>query len=213
MSIITLVIVAATCVLSFVSFSNQKLTEELIFYPPAISDRNQWYRFFTCGFIHADIPHLFFNMYSFYMFGDNIENMFEQLFGSKGKIIYLLLYVSSLFICLVPTYINHRHDYLYRSLGASGAVSAIVFAFIFLDPTAGIGLIFIPIHAPAFLFGIIYLVISAILAQRGQSHINHSAHLWGALYGIVFLIITTHFLSDYNVIDSFVIQVRAYLKM
>ena len=134
---ITLAIVALTCVISFTAFSNEKVINDLIFYPPAISNNNQWYRFVTCGFIHADIMHLAFNMYSFYLFGDMVERAFEAIFGGTGKVLYLILYIAALAICLVPTYLQHKDNYHYRSLGASGAVSAVIFVGIFLNPTMG----------------------------------------------------------------------------
>lgn len=185
---------------------------DLIFYPPAITHQNQWYRFITCGLIHADIAHLGFNMYSFYMFGDYIESTFTEIFGAKGKVLFIVLYVSSLFICLLPTYFNNKENYYYKSLGASGAVSAIVFAFIFLDPTQKIGLMFIPIHFPAFIFGAVYLAITAYLSKKGGSHINHSAHFWGAIYGIVFLIVTCQFLSDARPLENFILQIKYFLE-
>ena len=212
---ITIIIVAATCILSFIGFSNERLIDDLIFYPPAITNRNQWYRFITCGFIHADMMHLAFNMYSFYLFGQIIENTFTDdiLFGEKGKFVFLILYLSSLVVCLLPTYFNNKNNYHYRSLGASGAVSAIVFGFIFLSPLERIGLIFIPfLHAPAFIFGIVYLFISAYLSKRGSSNINHSAHFWGAIYGIVFLIVVCQFMSSFRPVDNFIHQIQAYFK-
>ncbi len=208
----TIAIIAVTCVISFISFSNERLMDDLIFYPPAITHRNQWYRFITCGFIHANIPHLAFNMYSFYMFGEVIEKWFsaDPFFGEKGQLVFVILYISSLIVCLLPTYLNNKENYHYKSLGASGAVSAIVFAFIFLAPTQSIGLIFIPVKAPAFIFGVIYLAVSAFLAKRGNSHINHSAHFWGAVFGIVFLIITCQFLTQFRPVDHFIEEVKAY---
>lgn len=208
---ITVVIIAITCIVSFMAFSNQKLMDDLIFYPPAITNQKQWYRFFTCGFIHADIPHLAFNMYSYYMFGEAIEEAFEVLFGIVlGKILYLFLYLSSLAVCLLPTYLRNKTNYYYKSLGASGAVSAIVFAFIFLQPLAGISLIFIPIPGgfPAFVFGFVYLGITYYLDKRGNSSINHSAHFWGALYGILFLIVACLLLSHFNPVTNFWMQVQ-----
>lgn len=184
--------------------------DDLIFYPPAISEQNQWYRFVTCGFIHADIAHLFFNMFALYMFGDYIEKAFLQIFGDRGELLYIVLYITSLFACLLPTYMQHKDNYYYRSLGASGAVSAVVFAFMFLFPTQGIGLFFIPVFIPGFIFGPIYLIISSVLAKRGGSHINHSAHFWGAVYGVVFLIVTSYALSDFNLVQNFIAEVRGY---
>ena len=209
---ITIGIILLTCIISFTAFSNEKVMNDLIFYPPAITHHNQWYRFITCGFLHADIAHLGFNMYSFYMFGDFIEDAFTKIYGDKGKALYLTLYVSSLVVCLLPTYFSNKENYHYKSLGASGAVSAIVFAFIFLAPTQKIGLMFIPIHFPAVLFGVAYLGISAYLDRKGGSNINHSAHFWGAVYGIVFLIITSQFLSDFRPLENFVNQIKTYFN-
>ncbi|MEI6266003.1 MAG: rhomboid family intramembrane serine protease [Sphingobacteriia bacterium] len=209
---ITLSIVLLTAVISFTAFSNEKVMDDLIFYPPAITNRNQWYRFITCGFIHADIMHLAFNMYSFYLFGDMVEKAFSILFGESGKIIYIILYVSALIVSVLPTYMNHQNDYHYRSLGASGAVSAIIFAGIFLYPTLGMGIFPIPFHIPGFVFGPLFLGISYYLANKGQGNINHSAHIWGAIYGIVFLIITSTFLSKINLIENFYNEVINYLR-
>lgn len=204
---LTVIIIAITCVVSFIGFSNQNLIDETIFYPPAITHRKQWYRFITCGFIHADIPHLAFNMYSFYMFGQAIEDVFSELYGGAGKFMFMLLYLSSLVVCLLPTYSKNKDNYHYKSLGASGAVSAIVFAFIFLAPLQGVGLILIPVYAPAFIFGIIYLGITYYLAKRGTSNINHSAHFWGSIYGIGFLIVTCALFSDFHPLSNFAEQV------
>ncbi|WP_026763644.1 rhomboid family intramembrane serine protease [Sediminibacterium salmoneum] len=208
---ITLSIILLTSVISFTGFSNQKVLDDLIFYPPAITNRNQWYRFVTSGLIHADIMHLLFNMYSFYLFGDLVERTFVQIFGESGKIIYLLLYIISLIVCLLPTYFNNQNNYHYRSLGASGAVSAVIFAGIFLYPTMGMGIFPIPFHIPGFVFGPLYLILSAYLAKKGQGNINHSAHIWGAIFGIVFLIITTSFLSKFNALENFVNAIKLYI--
>ncbi len=209
---ITIAIILLTCIISFTAFSNEKVMDDLIFYPPSITHHNQWYRFITCGLIHADIAHLGFNMYSFYMFGEIIEQFFSKIYGEKGKIIFLILYISALIVCLLPTYFANRENYNYRSLGASGAVSAIVFAFIFLAPTQGISLMFIPIHFPAFIFGIVYLAVSAYFAKKGGSHINHSAHFWGAVYGVIFLIVTCQFLSGFRPIDNFILEIKSYFS-
>jgi membrane associated rhomboid family serine protease len=209
---ITISIVLLTAVISFTAFSNEKVMDDLIFYPPSITNQNQWYRFITCGLIHADIMHLVFNMYSFYLFGDIVEKAFGFIFGEVGKILYVLLYVSALIVSILPTYFNHQNDYRYRSLGASGAVSAIIFAGIFLYPTLGMGIFPIPFHIPGFVFGPLYLGISYYLANKGQGNINHSAHIWGAIYGIVFLIITSSFLSKMNVFENFYNEVFNYLQ-
>lgn len=198
---VTIAIIVVTCLVSYFAFSNQKLMDNLIFYPPAITNQNQWYRFFTCGFIHADIPHLAFNMYSFYMFGDAIEHWFTMYLPTYGKLLYLVFYLLGLFFCLLPTYFKHKNNYAYKSLGASGAVSSIVFAFILLAPTASLNLIIIPgLDFPAYAFGAIYLIISAYLAKKGNSYINHAAHFWGAIFGIMFIGLITKFSAFTNLI-------------
>lgn len=210
---ITIAIVALTCIISFTAFSNEKITEDLIFYPPAITYKNQWYRFITCGFIHADIMHLAFNMYSFYLFGEMVESAFVSIFGDKGKPLYLILYITSLVICLLPTYIQHKDNYHYRSLGASGAVSAVIFVGIFLNPTMLMGIFPIPVNIPGFIFGPIYLALSAYLAKKGHGNINHSAHIWGAIFGILFLVVSCQFLSDYRPVSVFTTDILSYLKI
>lgn len=187
--------------------------DKLIFYPPAVTKHNEYYRFLSCGFIHADIPHLIFNMYALYLFGeganhDGVEHWFLRLFGNMGNTLYVLMYILALVVCLIPTFYRHKDNYYYKSLGASGAVSAIVFAYIFLEPLRGVGLIFIPVFIPGFLFGIIYLVISYLLGRNGRGHINHSAHIWGALFGIVFLIVCSKLYSTYPVLDNFIDAVK-----
>jgi membrane associated rhomboid family serine protease len=207
---LTIIIIILTAVISFIAFSNQKLVNDLIFYVKPIRDKNEWFRFVSCGFIHADIGHLAFNMISLYMFGELVEDQFAIFFGSSNKLIYIIFYITALIICLIPTYIKNRNNDYYRSLGASGAVSAIVFAGIFLYPTAKIGIFIIPPIIPGFIFAPIYLFISAMLSKKGGNNINHSAHIWGALYGVVFLIVTTISLSHVDVIASFTEQVKGW---
>lgn len=214
---ITLAIIVITCVISIGGFYNQKIKNDLIFYPPAITERNQWYRFFTCGLIHADVPHLFFNMYSLYLFGDGtnhdgVESEFTAIFGTQGKLLYIIMYVTALAACLLPTYFKHKDNAYYSSLGASGAIAAVVFAFIFLNPTMRMFLIFLPIPLPAFIFGILYLAVTTYLARRGNSGINHSAHLWGSLYGFFFLLIAGFTIAHENLAGDFVDQVTAYFQ-
>lgn len=210
---ITLIIIIMTCIISFTAFNNGKVLDDLIFYPPAVTERKQYYRFFTCGFIHANIPHLLFNMYSFWIFGEYVEVRFMSIFGPNGKWLYLLMYISALFFCLLPTYLKNKNNYEYRSLGASGAVSAVIFAFIFLDPLQKLGLILLPrdFMIPGFIFGAIYLIISSYMDKRGGGNINHSAHIWGALYGIAFLIAAGFIFIQKNLALDFWEDVKLYI--
>ena len=204
---ITVIIIIVTGVVSFMAFTNQKLLDQFIFYPPSVR-RGQWYRFFSCGLIHADWGHLLFNMIALYMFGELVEKQFVAIFGAYGKLIYLLMYILALAASVIPTYINNKDNYHYRSLGASGAVSAVIFAGILFFPLIGIGLFFIPVYLAGFLFGIIYLLVSGWLDKRGGGNINHSAHLFGALFGVGFTIIACKAFADYPVLGEFIDQIQ-----
>ncbi|MEO6683041.1 MAG: rhomboid family intramembrane serine protease [Ginsengibacter sp.] len=205
---LTIILIAATVLVSILGFTNAKTREELIFSPALIYQENQYYRFVSYGFLHADIMHLIFNMYAFYLFGEATEYYFNEIFGQFGATFYLLLYFLSLIVCVIPDFSKFKNNPNYRSLGASGAVSAVVFAYIMFNPLQGIGLLFIPIFIPGFLFGILFLVISYFLGKKGASVVNHSAHIWGAIFGIIFIIIATEFFSDYPLLDNFINSVK-----
>jgi membrane associated rhomboid family serine protease len=207
---ITLIIAIITTIVSITAFSNQKVMDDLVFSPTDVTNRKQWYRFLSCALIHADFGHLIFNMLSFYSFGEFVEGTFRYLFGSLGPALYVALYVISQVICLLPTYLKHKNDYHYRSLGASGAVSAVIFAGIFLSPMQRIGIFFIPIGIPGFIFGFIYLGITAYLDRKGAGGINHSAHLFGSLAGIALLIIFGYTFSSYDLLQNFFAQIRGF---
>jgi membrane associated rhomboid family serine protease len=139
-----------------------------------------------------------------------VENYFSQIFGSMGSVLYIVLYLVSQVVCLVPTYIKHKDDYAYRSLGASGAVSAVVFAGIFLSPLTKLSFFLIPIGIPAFIVGIIFLAISFYFSKKGGGgNFNHSAHLWGAIAGIVLLLIFCY-AYRFDVAGNFIYQVRGF---
>jgi membrane associated rhomboid family serine protease len=206
---ITLIIVIITAIVSISGFSNQKVIDDLIFYPPAITRHKQWYRFFTCGLIHADVAHLAFNMISLYLFGEFVEKAFLSVYGGQGKLIYLIMYVLALFVCLLPTFAKHRNDYYYRSLGASGAVSAVIFAGLLLEPRNRVGFFFIPPIIPGYVFGPLYLILSTWLEKRGGDNVNHSAHIWGALFGIAFVVVLAYILkTDYQPLEQFYLKVK-----
>ena len=134
---ITTIIIVLTSIISFLAFNNARLMNALIFWPPAVSMRHQYYRFVTCGFIHADIMHLAFNMFTLYFFGKALELYYMGDLGLEPYY-YVILYFAALIVANIPSYLKHRDDYAYRSLGASGAVCAVLFAFILLRPWAPI---------------------------------------------------------------------------
>ena len=176
----TLLLIAATVLVSWLAFNNARLLERLILWPPAIERRRQYDRQLTHGFIHADLQHLLFNMITLYFFGRLVEQVFVPRGGLLG---FLLFYLSAIVVAILPTYLKHRHDAGYRSLGASGAVSAVLFAFILMQPWSMIYVFFLPL--PAILYAVMYIGYSIWMDRRGGDNINHSAHLWGAAYGVI----------------------------
>lgn len=209
---ITLIIIIITAIVSFTAFSSEKVMNDLIFYPPAVSRNGQFYRFFTCGFIHADFAHIIFNMLALYLFGRIVEDMFIEIFGNGGKLLYLGMYLIALPVSILPTYFRNRDNHHYRSLGASGAVSAVVFAGLMIAPYMKVGFFFIPPVIPGFVFGPLYLLISAYLDKKGGDNINHSAHIWGALFGVAFLIAAGALSGKYNAIQQFVRGIEFYFN-
>ncbi len=153
--------------------------------------RNLWYRFITSGFIHADYGHLIFNCLSLYFFSSNLLIAFnsDYLFGSYGDLVFIGLFLLGVVISDIPSYIKFKNDPYYTSLGASGGVSSIIFASIFIFPTSKISLLFIPIGIPAFIFGILYLIYCYHMAEKSNDRINHSAHFIGSLFGILFMVL------------------------
>lgn len=205
---ITIILIIITVIISIAGYRSEKIMDDLIFYPPAITNHKQYYRFITCGFLHADIGHLFFNMYAFYLFGEGVEQIFTAIFGNAGKLLFVIMYLLALIVCLIPSYLRNKNNPNYRSLGASGAVSAVAFAYILFNPLQGVGLIFIPVFIPGFLFGIIYLIVSYLLDRKGGGRINHSAHIWGAIFGVLFFTIASNVFANYPILNHFIESVK-----
>ena len=153
--------------------------------PYSIDRKQQYYRFVTSGFIHKDHIHLLWNMLSFYFFGTAIERQFYNLFGAAGSVYFIALYLLAVVVSDVPTYFKHRANPGYNSLGASGGVSAIIFAFIIFEPLAEICLYF-ALCMPGFILGALYIIFSWYQGRKSNDNINHEAHLYGALFGFVF---------------------------
>jgi len=221
---VTLLIIIATFITSLAALNNQAIMDKLIFYPTAVSQRKEWYRFFSCGLIHLHIPHLVFNMYALYLFGtghnyvgadglmhnSGVESFFVEVFGKIGHLLYLIMYAGAVGVSLLPTYSRNRNNYYYSSLGASGGVSAVVFARIVLEPVNGIGLIIIPVFIAGFLFGILYLVISYQLDKSRNKSVNHSAHIWGSLFGAVFIIAVCELTGKYPLLSEFINHIKNF---
>ena len=152
--------------------------------PPAIDRKHQYDRLLTHGFIHADWQHLLFNMITLFFFGRFAEQVISAMIGPVG---FVLFYLSAIVIAILPTYLRHRHDARYRSLGASGAVSAVLFAFILVQPWSLIFVFFLPV--PAILYGVFFVGYSIWMDRQGGDNTNHNAHLSGAIYGVLFMLL------------------------
>jgi membrane associated rhomboid family serine protease len=193
---ITLIIIAITAVVSFMAFNNARLMNDLILWPPAITRNREYHRLVTYGVVHADFGHLLFNMITLFFFGRVMEGFFAARLGTMG---FALFYIVGLVVSILPTYLSNRNNPNYRSLGASGAVSAVLFSYILLAPWSRIVVFVLPM--PAIIYAVLYVVYSIYMDRRGQGNVNHSAHLWGAAYGVSFTLLVrpevlSHFLSE-----------------
>jgi len=220
---ITLLLIITTVIISYISFNNSSLKETLIFSPYQYINNKKWwlvvshgfihadylhlfFNMYVFGFIHADYLHLFFNMYVLYAFGFNVENQFNEL-NALGYLYFLILYLGAMIFATLPSIIKHRNNNSYRSLGASGAVSAVVFVFIILAPTAQMGLIILPgLYIPAFIFGLLYFIAENYMIKKGGSNIAHDAHIAGAIFGILFV-----GFFDYKLYINFIESIVNYL--
>ena len=181
---LTLILIGLTVLVSWQAFEKPRLLDRLILWPPAIDRHKQYDRLLTHGFIHADWSHLLFNMITLYFFGSLVERWLVPMIGHVG---FVLFYLSAIVIAILPTYARHRHDARYRSLGASGAVSAVLFTYILLQPWSLILVFFLPV--PAIVYAVLYIGYSVWMDKHGQDNVNHSAHLWGAGYGVMFALL------------------------
>lgn len=159
-----------------------------IFNPYTIKRNNEYQRFITSGFIHSNWMHLIFNMLMLYMFGGYVETLFRQVYGELGIVFYLLLYIIGIVVSDIPTYIRHKNHPHYNSLGASGGVSSILFSFIMFMPIEKLCLYGL-LCLPGIIWGALYLAYSYYMSKKGGDNINHDAHLYGAVFGIIFTII------------------------
>ncbi len=182
-------IIVFTVLVSYQGFSNYALIDRLKHSPARESNGKEYYRILTSGFVHADWTHLIINMYVLYAFGGFIENYIIGEFGVlQGRIIFSVFYLLNIILANIPTTIKHKNNPGFSSIGASGAVSGIIFVFILLKPWAMLLLFFI-IPVPAIIAGIGYLVYSSWAAKKGQGRLDHSAHFAGAVAGMLMIIL------------------------
>jgi membrane associated rhomboid family serine protease len=185
---VTICIIILSVAASFYAWSNQTVFANWLFVPAYIKRYKQYWRFLTSGFIHADYYHLFFNMLSFYYAGESLEGFFKSNFGyEKGILFYLGLYLGGIIVADLPTYFKNQNNSQYPgSLGASGAVSAVLFAIMLFNPWAEVR-VFFAIPMPFIVFAALYVAFSIYMSKRNLDNVNHDAHLYGALYGVVYM--------------------------
>ncbi len=186
---LTLIIVILTSLISYNCFQDRQRFGNLLHSPYQEKRSNQYYRLLTSGFLHGSMGHLLINMYVLFIFGEVIENYFLSIFGEMlGRLYFLLLYILTIIAANIPTFLIHKDNAHFSSVGASGAVSGLIFVFILFLPWHML-LLFFVIPCPAIIAGILYLVYSSWAAKKGTDRIDHVAHFAGAVFGFLFTIV------------------------
>ena len=188
----TILLIVITSLISVISFNRRELFDKLQLNPYAVYHKKEWYRIISHGFLHADWVHLFINMFVLFSFGSSVENIFKQLAASgvikSPTLSYVLLYFISMIFATLTTIKKQKDNHWYNSVGASGAVSAVVFTSIFFQPLAKL-YFYAVIPIPGIVFGVLYLAYSHYMSKRGGDNINHDAHFIGAVFGFLFPLI------------------------
>jgi len=192
-------ILIVTIATSFYAWNRQDIYQKWIMNPYQVKHHKQYWRFITSGFVHINYTHLFFNMFALFFFGQHVA----YYFGIMGNQILVILYLLGIVISDIPTYLKYKDVPNYNSLGASGGVAAVLFSSIMFEPLNPIRIMFIPIDIPGFVLGTLYLVYSYYQGKRMSDNINHDAHLFGAIFGLVFTVLLRP-----GVIVSFVQQIK-----
>ena len=197
----TLIIIIVTLIITVIAFYSEEVMSKMMLNPYQVYHKKEWYRMITHGFLHADWTHLIINMIVLYSFGSNVESWFRELkmagYINSMAITYSLLYFGGIIISSMITLFRHRNNRWYNSVGASGAVSAIIFTSIFFNPLDKL-YFFAVIPIPGIVFAILYLVYSSYMSRRNRDNINHDAHFLGAVYGFAF-----PFLIDIDLLSHF----------
>ena len=197
-----LIILVVTVIVSYQANNRPSLKEQLLYHPYRVKAFKEWYRIVTHAFVHADFTHLALNAFVLFQFGARLEGLMQQTLGAA---FFPMLYFGGIAFAAIPGMIRHHDNPSYRSLGASGAVSAVLISYILHFPTAELLLFFI-VPLPAFIVGILFFVYEHQMDMRSRGNIAHDAHLWGGLYGLLFTVATTP-----QVVPAFVAALSAYL--
>ena len=179
-----LIIIGVTCLISWIGFKDRAFLDRWLLNPYNARRKQHYLPYLTYGFVHADFTHLLFNMFTLFFFGQVMEQFFKPYFGGFG---YYIFYLGGIIISILPSALPNHSNPRYSTLGASGAVSAVLFAYILMQPWSLIYIYFIPV--PAILYAVFYIAYSIYLDKKGGDNVNHSAHLWGAAYGVAFTVL------------------------
>ncbi len=202
---ITFIIIIITVIISIAGFIDRNFLAKSQLNPFLVFQNKQYYRLFTHALVHADYLHLFVNMYVLYSFGKYSELFFQEFLSPvKGVFYFITLYIGGILFSSLPSIKKHKNNIHYNAVGASGAVSAILFSSIIFSPLSSLRIMFIPIDIPAIVFGVIYLIYEAYMDKKASDHIAHDAHFWGAAFGILFTLlakkeILLHFLQQLGI--------------
>lgn len=187
---ITLILIILIAAASILAWQKPEYMNKWIMNPYMVLQKKEYYRLLTSGFIHANYFHLAINLFVLYSFGNLLEALLARRMGGSGNILYLALFILALVISDLPSLFKNKNNHYYNSLGASGAVSAVIFACILMEPMLPVGLILFPFFdIPGFVMGGFYLWFESYQAKKSSDNINHDAHMYGALFGFVFLAI------------------------
>ena len=182
----TWILLLVTVAVSIAAFNDRNLFYRMAFEPFVVHARREWYRALSHALIHVDWAHLLVNMFVLYGFGPATETYLAGVSGIPGPWVFLLLYLTAACAAALPSYHRHRFDPSYRSVGASGAVSAVLFSHILITPMASVGIFLLPVRMPAIAFGVLYMIYEWYQHKRGGTGVAHDAHLMGAVHGLVF---------------------------
>ncbi|MFT6828839.1 MAG: membrane associated rhomboid family serine protease [Roseivirga sp.] len=185
---ITYILMVIIGLVTYFAWQRPEWHKRLMLNPYLTVQNRQYYRLLTSGFVHNNSMHLFLNLFTLYFFGLAIEQIFYTYFGDLGLALYVILFITAIVVANYPTTLKHKHNPGYNSLGASGGVSALVLAFILFDPVRDLCLYAI-ICLPGYILGGLFIAYSVIMSKRNSDNINHDAHLFGALYGMIFTLI------------------------
>jgi membrane associated rhomboid family serine protease len=185
----TLIIILATCAISFLGFNNETLFNQLKHYPYKESRDKEYYRWVTSGFLHADVAHLFVNMFVMHSFGSYVEAIYANKFGMLGRYIFVAIYLLVIIMANLSTFYKHKNWHGYGAIGASGGVAGVIFIYILYNPWSMLQLMLI-IPIPAIIFGGLYLWYESYAAKNISDNVGHDAHFYGALAGVLLALIS-----------------------